>query len=147
MIKNVHRVRVLVACCAAAAALPFQFVGAAEASSPRDFVALAETGAIAEDGTVTLSGTYRCAPGRQGAVFVSSKLIQADGGSGIGGSFADCDGRAHQWSNKGKPATAATPGAARGEATLLRMDTSRGLIPIPSILATDHRDLELADAT
>lgn len=144
MITSVRRVGLLVACCAAVV-LPVQVCGTAGATTGRDAVAMAASGAIAADGTVTLSGTYRCAPGYRGTVFVSSKLVQAGAESGIGGSIATCDGQPHPWTNQGRPTVDAVPGAARGETTLLLLDTSRSLIPIPAVLATDNHDLELTE--
>src|SRR4051794_28527499 len=43
------------------------------ASAPGETVTVAPTGSIAADGTVTLSGTYRCTAGA-GPVFVSSSV-------------------------------------------------------------------------
>lgn len=146
MITNVWRFRFMVVGCMAAVALPAQVCGPAGASPAPDAVAMAATGEFAADGTVTLSGTYRCAPGHRGTVFVSSKLVQGGAGSGIGGTIATCDGRPHPWTNQGRPHAEAAPGAAQGEATLLLLDTSRGFVPVPVVLAMDRRDLELAGA-
>lgn len=136
--KSVRRLPFLALCCAAAA-LSWTTADAAPAAHT---VSLAPTAHIAPDGTVTLSGTYRCAPSA-GTVFVSSKLVQGATQAGIGGTIATCDSRVHSWTNHGRPATPAAQGPAQAEATLLALDTSRGLIPVPNILATDHRTLDL----
>jgi hypothetical protein len=115
---------------------------AAPYDTDTDTVTVDPTGRIAPDGTVTLSGTYRCAPGA-GPVFVSSTVTQDDGSvrHGIGGTRAVCDGQAHRWANTGRPAkstTAATlrSGPAEVEATLMELRSVGGL-PLPAFHA--HR--------
>lgn len=49
-------------------------------SDPSETVTVDATGHLAADGTVTLSGTYRCL-GRTGPVLVSSSVSQGDPGS------------------------------------------------------------------
>ncbi|MFG2683442.1 DUF6299 family protein [Streptomyces sp. NPDC048392] len=107
------------------------------------------TGRIAADGTVTLSGTYRCTPGTgtgTGAVFVSSSVSQSDPSVryGIGGTRAVCDGLEHRWVNTGRPsADALKPGAAHVEATLMELRTTSGL-PLPSFHARQGQDVTLS---
>jgi hypothetical protein len=73
-------------------------------ADPYETVTVDPTGRIASDGTVTLSGTYRCTGGT-GPVFVSSSVSQGSLSvrHGIGGTRAVCDGLAHAWTNTGKP--------------------------------------------
>ncbi|WP_399890444.1 DUF6299 family protein [Streptomyces sp. BBFR51] len=102
------------------------------------------TGRIAADGTVTLTGTYRCTPG-SGAVFVSSSVSQSDQSVryGVGGTRAVCDGIEHRWANTGTPsADALKPGAAHVEATLMELRAMGGL-PLPSFHARHGQDVTL----
>ncbi|MET8164887.1 DUF6299 family protein [Streptomyces sp. NPDC005329] len=101
-------------------------------------------GSIASDGTVTLSGTYRCV-GNTGPVFVSSSVGQGSGKvrHGIGGTRAVCDGAEHAWKNTGKAAPAdLVPGAAHVEATLMELRPQGGL-PLPRFRAAQERDITL----
>ncbi|MFE2358052.1 DUF6299 family protein [Streptomyces parvulus] len=122
----------------------------AATSAPADSRLAAESvtvdpaGRIAADGTVTLSGTYRCSAGT-GAVFVSSSVRQGDSAvrHGIGGTRAVCDGLEHRWVNTATPAEGALkPGAAHVEATLMELRTTSGL-PLPSFHARQDQDVTL----
>ncbi|MFB7085406.1 DUF6299 family protein [Streptomyces sp. NPDC056296] len=104
------------------------------------------TGRLAADGTVTLSGTYRCTAGT-GPVFVSSTVSQSDPSvrHGIGGTRAVCDGLEHRWVNTGTPsANALKPGAAHVEATLMELRPMGGL-PLPSFHARHDQDVTLTE--
>ncbi|PZT68271.1 hypothetical protein DN402_08335 [Streptomyces sp. SW4] len=132
----------------AGAALLLPAASAAHATAaPYDTgtVTVDPTGRIAADGTVTLSGTYRCAPGT-GPVFVSSSVSQ-DSGSvrhGIGGTRAVCDGLQHRWTNTGRPSSDTTlrPGPAQVEATLMELRPFGGL-PLPAFHAKQAQDVTL----
>ncbi|WP_035840574.1 DUF6299 family protein [Kitasatospora azatica] len=115
--------------------------GAADSRSMSDEVTVSPTGVLGSDGTVTLSGTYRCSA--SGTVFVSSKLRAGAEEHGIGGSSAKCDGRRHSWTNRDTPrrSTLAT-GPAEVEATVMKLDTSSGL-PMPKLLATQRQFITL----
>ncbi|MEG3627060.1 DUF6299 family protein [Streptomyces poriticola] len=131
---------------AAALLLPAAPAGAASAASyDTGTVTVDPTGHIAADGTVTLSGTYRCAGGT-GPVFVSSSVAQESGTvrHGIGGTRAVCDGTAHRWVNTGRPSpdTALQPGPARVEATLMELRGLGGL-PLPGFHARNAQDVTL----
>ncbi|GAA3156706.1 DUF6299 family protein [Streptomyces echinatus] len=137
-------VRPVIATALAAAALVCAAVGPAGAD-PSELITVDPVGLIASDGTVTLSGSYRCVGGT-GPVLVSSSLSQADPGlrHGIGGSTARCDGAEHRWENSGK----ATPevlksGAARVEATLMELRPS-GILVLPVLHEATDRDITLA---
>lgn len=99
--------------------------------APYESVTVDPVARVAEDGTVTLSGTYRCHSGT-GPVFVSSSIAQgADNPRhGIGGTRAVCDGAEHRWENSGKPSRALKPGAAEVEATVMELRPQGGL-PLP----------------
>ncbi|PYC76388.1 hypothetical protein C7C46_22360 [Streptomyces tateyamensis] len=118
--------------------------GAAERSAGGSAVTVAPTGTLAADGTVTLSGSYRCTA--SGTVLVSSKLRAGSEEHGIGGTAATCDGREHSWTNQDTPRRSALQtGPAEVEATLLKLDTSSGL-PLPVLLAADREPISLVAA-
>jgi len=109
-----------------------------------DSVTVDPTGRLTADGTVTLSGTYRCTAGT-GPVFVSSTVSQSEPSvrHGIGGTRAVCDGLEHRWVNTDTPSTRELkPGAARVEATLVEL-RPMGLLPLPSIQARRVQDVTL----
>ncbi|MFH8973788.1 DUF6299 family protein [Streptomyces sp. NPDC017890] len=104
------------------------------------------TGRIAADGTVTLSGTYRCTAAT-GLVFVGSSVSQGDSSVryGIGGSLAVCDGQEHRWVNTDTTsANALKPGAAYAEATLLELRSMGGL-PLPIFRARQGQNVTLVE--
>ncbi|MFH9013501.1 DUF6299 family protein [Streptomyces sp. NPDC017943] len=109
-----------------------------------DSVTVDAIGRIAADGTVTLTGTYRCASA-SGPVFVSSSVSQGVSTTrhGIGGTRAVCDGAEHRWANTGRPMPGSlVPGAARVEATLMELRLLGGL-PLPSAHATSGQAVTL----
>ncbi|MDP9684670.1 MULTISPECIES: DUF6299 family protein [Streptomyces] len=105
-------------------------------------------GRIAPDGTVTLTGTYRC-DAASGPVYVTSS-VSRDAGSvrhGIGGTPAVCDGLDHPWANSGRPSGGSAPagpapGPARVEATLMELRPLGGL-PLPAFHARQTRTVTL----
>ncbi|MEU6177292.1 DUF6299 family protein [Streptomyces coeruleorubidus] len=118
---------------------------AAAAPTPYEAVTVDKVGKIAADGTVTLSGTYRC-QSSSGPVFVSSSVSQGVSTTtyGIGGTRAVCDGAKHRWVNKGRPMPGAlVPGAAHVEATLMELRTF-GVLPLPRFHATQGQAITLA---
>ncbi|WP_030179402.1 DUF6299 family protein [Streptomyces violaceorubidus] len=134
---------------AAGAALLLLTAPAATAA-PHDARLVAEsvtvdpTGRIAADGSITLSGTYRCAGGT-GPVYVSSTVSQSDPSAryGVGGTRAVCDGLEHRWVNTGTPDTVVLkPGAAHVEATLMEL-RPMGIVPLPSFHARQGQDVTL----
>jgi hypothetical protein len=145
-------VRPALASALGAAALLGAAVGPAGAdpAAPSETVTVDATGKLASDGTVTLSGTYRCTAG-SGPVFVSSSISQSSPGVryGIGGSGAKCDGAEHHWKNSGKPGDETLKsGKAHVQATLMELrPTDTGLIgnlPLPAFHATADQDITLA---
>ncbi|MER6088834.1 DUF6299 family protein [Streptomyces bluensis] len=83
------------------ALLVFTAPSAEAAAGPNEAVTIAATGRVAADGTITLSGRYRCAPG-SGPVFVASSIQQGNSRRSIGGTRAVCDGNEHPWKNSGR---------------------------------------------
>lgn len=99
---------------------------------------------VARDGTVTLTGTYRCAPGK-GPVFLSSSVGQTSGAvqHGIGGTTAVCDGTDHIWKNTGKLTSGQLrPGRVHAEATITELRGQSGL-PLPYFHAVREREVSL----
>ncbi|MFR9800459.1 DUF6299 family protein [Streptomyces sp. MS06] len=118
---------------------------ASSASGPYETVTVDPTGRLAPDGSVTLSGTYRCL-GSTGPVFVSSTVGQKSPTVryGIGGTRAVCDGVEHRWANTGTPSRAALqPGTAHVEATVMELRPS-GALPLPWFHAVRRQDVALA---
>lgn len=107
-----------------------------------DEVTVDATGRFAPDGTITLSGTYRCASGT-GPVFVSSSLSQGAPRvrRGMGGTLAVCDGAEHRWANSAAGQSAWTAGTAHAEATL--MELTGTVVPLPHLHAFRQQDVTL----
>ena len=122
-----------------------------EQSAPLESVTVDPTGHLAADGTVTLSGTYRCTGGT-GPVFVSSSLSQGKSGvqkntvrEGIGGTGAVCDGAEHRWTNTDRTDPGRfEPGAARVEATVMEL-RSAGILLLPYFHASQRQDITLVE--
>ncbi|MGW6569016.1 DUF6299 family protein [Streptomyces sp. NPDC054975] len=102
-------------------------------------------GTVASDGTVTLSGTYRCLDDSAGPVFISSTLVQQDRSAGIGGTRAVCDGQLRDWSNTAVVKDPAyRSGAARVQASLMQLTPSGPMgLPTPGFLAVEEADVIL----
>ncbi|MGI5458749.1 DUF6299 family protein [Streptomyces sp. CA-249302] len=116
-------------------------------ADPYETVTVDPTGSIAPDGTVTLSGTYRCL-GSTGPVFVSSSVSQSEPNvrHGIGGTRALCDGTEHRWENTGTPSPKTLePGSANVEATIMELHPQGGL-PLPRFHAAERQDVTLTQS-
>ncbi|MFD5624994.1 MULTISPECIES: DUF6299 family protein [unclassified Streptomyces] len=134
---------------ATAAALLLLAAPSADAlAGPYDQVTIDPTGTVGADGTISLSGTYRCLSAG-GPVFVSSSVSQGDPRvrQGIGGTSAVCDGAVHRWTNSEKrtPGTL-TPGAARVEVTLMELRPTAGGLPLPAFHAQREQDISLTES-
>jgi hypothetical protein len=114
-------------------------------AGPGDRISVDARGTVAADGTVTVSGTYRCLDDSAGPVLVSSTLVQEGRSAGIGGTRAVCDGQERTWSNTAvvkEPAYRA--GSARVKATLMQLTPTGPLgLPLPGFLATRESDVTL----
>ncbi|WP_329302094.1 DUF6299 family protein [Streptomyces sp. NBC_00659] len=136
--------RQAVGAAAGAALLLLLAPSAIAVSAPSDEVTVDPTATVEADGTITLSGTYRCTSAA-GPVFVSSTVSQGDPrvSRPIGGSSAVCDGAEHRWSNSEKRAPRfLVPGPARVEATVF--DLSATGLPLPSVHATREQGITVA---
>ncbi|MEV0244586.1 DUF6299 family protein [Streptomyces sp. NPDC050674] len=145
------RVRPLLGAAAGAALLLLTGAGATPAGAsvlaPAGSVTVDPVGRLAADGTVTLSGTYRCVSS-SGPVFVSSSVRQGVSPTryGIGGTRAVCDGAEHRWVNTGRTATGSLmAGVAHVEATVMELRTFSGL-PLPTFHAVRGQDITLTQA-
>ncbi|MFI9586740.1 DUF6299 family protein [Streptomyces sp. NPDC052236] len=144
MLTNARFSSLAVSACVTAALVTVLTPGSAgaQAAAPGT-VTIDRTGQIAPNGTITLTGTYRCSPPQPGPVLVGVKLTQEGATASVGGTTARCDGKLHTWRNTGPTESPFVPGAAHGEATLFGLDSSDGLGPLPFFLDTDGQDLNL----
>ncbi|MEU1376504.1 DUF6299 family protein [Streptomyces triculaminicus] len=115
---------------------------AAAPARPADHLAIDHVGHLAPDGTVTLTGTYRCAPLAQpaGTVYIGSNIKQ--GGladsvtNGVGGSTATCDGKEHRWRHAALPYHMRyRAGTARADGVLMQLKKNRQGIPLPHFIS------------
>ncbi|MEU8774709.1 DUF6299 family protein [Streptomyces sp. NPDC048606] len=128
------------------------FTTPAGAAAYGNGISVREEAHLNPDNTVTLSGTYRCAPASPvGTVQISATLIQEGTRLTFGGDQApNCDGEEHEWTASGtlRMTPGVHPGAARAETRLQRVGTSgTGLIPRAvhaSNLAEDGREVTLS---
>ncbi|MFI1969710.1 DUF6299 family protein [Streptomyces cinnamoneus] len=133
------RIKDALGAAATAAALTAATVALAPGAAgvPGNALTLDKTGAIDHDGTITLTGTYRCAvPRGSGTVFIGSNVVANGRSDGIGGSTATCDGRTHRWRNTARPHEVTyRPGPVRADAVLMQIRRDRGGIPLPRFLS------------
>jgi hypothetical protein len=119
---------------------------APEPVAAAESVTVDRIGLFAADGTVSLSGTYRCLNAR-GPVFVASSVSQGDSlvRHGIGGTLAVCDGAEHRWTNseQREPRTLKA-GDARVEATLMELRSGPGGLPLPYFHAKQQQNVTLS---
>ncbi|MFF8806681.1 DUF6299 family protein [Streptomyces omiyaensis] len=147
------RVRLALAATAllAAAAAPLAHAGGADgraagtAGRLADFLTVDPAGLLGADGTVTLSGTYRCLDDSEGPVLVGSSLHQQDRSAGIGGTRAVCDGTLRAWTNTAVVKDPAyQPGEAHVRATLMQLVPEGGLgLPRPGFRAVEEAPVTL----
>ncbi|MEU6523197.1 DUF6299 family protein [Streptomyces sp. NPDC046924] len=117
---------------------------AVSAAAPQETVTVDSEGRIAADGSLTLSGTYRCLDAT-GPVFVGSSVRQEPATTqySVSGTRAVCDGETHRWENTGRvPSGALEAGAAEVEATLIELRSSDGLL-LPDFHAVERQTVEL----
>ncbi|WP_203633948.1 DUF6299 family protein [Streptomyces sp. SID10815] len=98
------------------------------------------------DGTVTISGAYRCT-GATGAVFISSAISQGDSENthSIGGTQAVCDGATHRWANSGNPLHTFAKGPAHVQAIITEL-VPQGILLVPAFHALRDQDVTVARA-
>ncbi|WKX70159.1 DUF6299 family protein [Streptomyces sp. XD-27] len=139
---------------AAAAPLPAAAApGRAAAPAPEQGYELTidPRGYVGPNGSIRLSGTYRCTKGGAvGLTFISSTLEQGDQQRGIGGTAADCDGKVHRWTNTDNAALIVgesyAPGKARVKATILRLSMESGL-PLPDVLTAEQQSVQMVSGS
>ncbi|MBY8338920.1 DUF6299 family protein [Streptomyces spinosirectus] len=122
------------------------------AADVKETVTVDPTGRIADDGTVTLTGTYRCVDST-GPAFVSSNIRTTSTNSatspssvtvvqGVGGTMAVCDGATHRWENSSTPSPEVKPGKVSVEATVTELEF-HGILPLPRFHAVQRHDVTL----
>ncbi|MER6997698.1 DUF6299 family protein [Streptomyces sp. NPDC000410] len=112
-------------------------------------VSVKEQAYIAPDGTLTMSGTYRCSePSPARRIFIASSLVQEGKRLGFGGTEARCDGAEHSWTTSGPVGTVMNlgfhDGPAAVDARLMVMENVGGL-PLPRVLAGGEKAVSLVD--
>ncbi|MFE4593437.1 DUF6299 family protein [Streptomyces laurentii] len=128
----------------AATALTGATATAAPARSA-NVVSVDRQGKAAKSGEVSVSGSYRCASGGSGPVFLGSTLVQQDRSVGIGGTRAVCDGRTHRWTHRSLvKQNSFKAGTARVEAVLVRLAPDGPLgLPLPVFLTRSGQSVSL----
>ncbi len=132
------------------AAAPSALADSDVTADPKETVTVDKTVRMATDGTVTVTGTYRCADSK-GPVFVSASVGQKSSTTryAIGGTLAVCDGKKHRWENKSGTSSATLKhGKADVEATVveLRPADDLGGLPLPHFHATSKKEITLTKA-
>ncbi|MEV4442394.1 DUF6299 family protein [Streptomyces sp. NPDC049577] len=114
-------------------------------ADPADSLTVDKTARVAKDGTVSISGTYRCTGDTTNEpVYVGSTLRQKSWGDGIGGTRAVCDGKRHRWTNTGRPGEPGyRPGPARVEANMIRLRKDRNGSLMAHYLSSQSRPVKL----
>ncbi|NXY95847.1 hypothetical protein HYE82_15895 [Streptomyces sp. BR123] len=124
------------------------FPAPAEATVFNQAVSVQSKASIGKDGTITLSGTYRCElPSPKGAIHVGATLVQDGVRLGLSAGAAVCDGRSHAWYARGT--LRYTPGvhAGRAEAAAeLQEIHFSGFMPSSlDTVAADRKVVEVVD--
>ncbi|MFJ8629268.1 DUF6299 family protein [Streptomyces sp. NPDC093568] len=119
-------------------------------AAPEETVTVDSKVPLAEDGTVTVSGTYTCRDSK-GPTFVSASVGQQASANrySIGGTLAECDGKKHRWQNKSLPSPATLEhGKADVEATIVELFPVEGLggLPMPRFHAVAKKNITLSKA-
>lgn len=118
---------------------------AAAPADPGEAVTVDKEGRVADDGSITLSGTYRCR-GAEGTVFIGSSLSRTATDTvrhGIGGTLAVCDGKERRWKNTGRVSgDELKAGPAHVEATIMELRPS-GILLLPVPHAVGKRNMTL----
>lgn len=125
------------------------FTAPANAAHYENDIFVSSEAHIAPDGTIHLSGEYRCtAPSPSGAVQIKATIEQEDVRLGIGGGDAQCDGAVHDWSAHGTLRLTPTvhAGEALAKAELQEIRFGDGLLPRSvDTVAQDARQVEVID--
>ncbi|MER6914443.1 DUF6299 family protein [Streptomyces sp. NPDC000594] len=138
---NARRATLISSVCLTAAVAACLVPGSASAQFAPDTITIAPAAQLSPDGTLTLSGTYRCSSLRSGPVLIGAKAVQHDTRATIDGARAICDDRVHTWRERAEGEGTFRAGAAHGEAVLIHLDSSQSFVPLPVILNADDRNL------
>ncbi|MFD0270540.1 DUF6299 family protein [Streptomyces sp. NPDC127106] len=124
------------------------FTAPAEATVFNQAISVRSEAHIGEDGTITLSGSYRCEqPSPKGTIQVKATLVQDDVHLGLGAGEAVCDGRDHDWQAHAPlgytPQVHAGPAEATAELQEIHFS---GLMPSSlDTVAADEKVIEVVD--
>ncbi|MFK0255953.1 DUF6299 family protein [Streptomyces sp. NPDC090445] len=124
------------------------FTAPAEATVFNQAVSVQSKASIGKDGTITLSGTYRCElPSPEGTIQVRAALVQDDVHLGLSGGEAVCDGKDHAWHAHGTlgytPQVHAGPAKATAELQEIHFS---GIMPSSlDTVAADEKVVEIVD--
>ncbi|MEU6574153.1 DUF6299 family protein [Streptomyces sp. NPDC046805] len=134
----------LLATCAAAPAIAAPSTATPTTADSGETVTVDSIGRVTADGTVTLSGTYRCT-GNTESVFVGSSVGQSPSSvrHGIGATLAVCDGVERRWENSGQVWRGMiAPGEAHVQTVVMELRPQGGL-PLPYFHAAQQQDVTL----
>ncbi|MEU2394839.1 DUF6299 family protein [Streptomyces sp. NPDC007369] len=124
------------------------FTAPAEATVFNQAISVQSEAYIGKDGTLTLSGSYRCEqPSPKGTTQIKATLVQDGVHLGIGAGEAVCDGRDHDWhahaSLSWTPQVHAGPAKATAELQEIHFS---GLMPSSlDTVAADEKVVEVVD--
>ncbi|QOV34932.1 hypothetical protein IM697_33300 [Streptomyces ferrugineus] len=119
-------------------------------AEPKETVTVDGSAVMAADGTVTVSGTYKCVDST-GPTFVSASVGQRASTNryAIGGTVAVCDGKEHRWENESRPSPSTLKhGKADVEATIVELRSADilGGLPLPHFHAVLKKNVTLSKA-
>ncbi|MET9963219.1 DUF6299 family protein [Streptomyces sp. NPDC006326] len=122
------------------------FTAPATATSFDSAISVQPYAQIGEDGTITLSGTYRCTDASPvGGIQIAASVIQDHTRLTTGAGGAVCDGAEHEWESRAslRYTPDIHPGPARAEVRLQEVKLS-GLMPKSlHTLAEDQQDIQI----
>ncbi|QMU71152.1 DUF6299 family protein [Streptacidiphilus sp. P02-A3a] len=134
------RARLAVVGAIGALAVLFSGGWTAAAADGENSVTVAPSGGIAKDGTVTLTGTYRCDSSVGYGTVVNVLVTDGSNTSSVGSSrLVSCDGAEHTWTAIGQPYQSVAAGPIRVEATLIHLSWQGSLIPRTDVLADQQQ--------
>jgi hypothetical protein len=109
------------------------------------YVTIDARGYVAEDGTLTLSGTYRCDES-SGPVYLASNIRQSHSRAtyAVNGATAFCDGDRHDWAHTSRADPGRyRPGPAHVRVNLVELRTGANGLPTPYWQAKHQQDITL----
>ncbi|GAA3820811.1 DUF6299 family protein [Streptomyces phyllanthi] len=134
---------------AVCAAMMLTAPSASAAAWSYSYVTIDARGHVAEDGTLTLSGTYRCDK-TSGPVYLASNIRQSHSRVtyAVNGATVVCDGDEHEWvhTNRAQPGRHRA-GPASVKVNLMELRTGINGLPTPYWHAKREQDITLVEGT